>query len=182
MISNRYKIEGNVVTIYLDRRNGDVFECLIDLDEFDKIVKDFNYKWFPMWFKNAHSFYAVSTTYLGIENGKVNNHIIRMNNYILGYPENKTLDHKNHNTLDNRKENLRIASHSDNSKHRNGKNSNNKSGYRNVCLVKTRWIVQLQINGKNTRLKSFPYSQLEEAGEYAESMRHLYYGEYAGKS
>lgn len=44
------------------------------------------------------------------------------------------------------------------------------------------WVVQLSINGKNTRIAKFPKEQLEEAGKFAEKMRHKYYGEYAGKS
>jgi hypothetical protein len=87
-------------------------------------------------------------------------------------------DHYNHDTLDNREENLRPSSNSNNNKHRKGANSNNKSGYRNVCFVEGKWIVQLQINGKNTRLGSF--DDVHEAGKFAEEMRKQYYGEYAG--
>ena len=42
------------------------------------------------------------------------------------------IDHINHNTLDNRLENLRITINNKNSKNRRHKNSNNKTGYRNV--------------------------------------------------
>ena len=96
----------------------------------------------------------------------------------------KVIDHINHNTLDNRKENLRVIADSNNSKNRKTKNSNNKSGYRNVSWSKSEnaWKVQISINGKNTYLKSFPYEQLEEAGRYAEEMRQKYYGEYAGNA
>ena len=96
--------------------------------------------------------------------------------------EGKDVDHINNNTLDNRKCNLRISEHKHNTRNRHGKNSNNKSGFRNVSWDGYRWIVQLQINGKNTILGKFPYEQLEEAGTFAEQMRQKYYGEYAGRN
>ena len=90
------------------------------------------------------------------------------------------VDHINNNDLDNRKSNLRIADRDDNSKNRKSKNSNNKSGYRNVCNINGWWCVQLMINGKNTRLARF--KNVDEAGTYAEVARQKYYGDYAGRS
>jgi hypothetical protein len=91
------------------------------------------------------------------------------------------VDHKNNDGTDNREENLRVTSHSNNEKNRKGANKNNKSGYRNVAISHGKLLIQLQINGKNTVLKTFPLDQLEDAGKYAEEMRKKYYGDYAGK-
>ena len=92
------------------------------------------------------------------------------------------IDHINHNTLDDRKSNLRELTVEQNSRYREGKNKNNKSGYRNVSWDGYKWVVQLQVNGKNTCLGRFPKDQLEEAGKFAEEMRKKYYGKYAGGS
>lgn len=94
----------------------------------------------------------------------------------------KIVDHENHDTLDNRKSNLRVIADSNNSKNRRTRNSNNKSGYRNVCWNEreNKWIVQLQVNKKNTVLGRFHKEQLEEAGKFAEKMRKEIYGEFAG--
>jgi hypothetical protein len=94
--------------------------------------------------------------------------------------KNQIIDHKNHKGLDNRKENLRLVNKSKNAKHRNGKNKNNKSGYRNVCWISkyNKWCVQLQINGRNTLLGKF--DDVHEAGRFAEEMRQKYYGEFKG--
>lgn len=91
------------------------------------------------------------------------------------------VDHKNSDTLNNRKSNLRIVIDSNNSKNRKSKNSNNTSGYRNVSWSKScnKWIVQMQINKKNTVLGKF--DNVHEAGRFAEEMRKKYYGEFAGR-
>ena len=94
------------------------------------------------------------------------------------------MDHINHNTLDNRKENLRISEVLENSRHRKGKNKNNTTGYRNVLYIKSNtkhpYIVRLQINGKGVQLGKF--ADVHEAGTFAEEMRQKYYGEFAGDS
>ena len=106
-----------------------------------------------------------------------------MHQLIMGKQgEGKRIDHINRDIRDNRKANLRVVTIIQNATNRTKKNSNNKSGYRNVSWHKSSktWMVQLQIDGKNVRLKDFPYDKLDEAGEYAEKMRQKYYGEYAG--
>ena len=94
----------------------------------------------------------------------------------------KRIDHINTNIRDNRKENLRVISVSDNGKNRAKRNRNNKSGYRNVSWDASAWVVQIQENGRGTCLGRFSKDKLEEAGKFAEKMRQKYYGEYAGNS
>jgi AP2 domain. len=82
--------------------------------------------------------------------------------------------------LDNRRRNLRVVEANKNSKYRQSKNKNNKSGYRNVFYDKRRnkYIVRLQVDGKGTELGSF--NNVDEAGKFAEEMRKKYYGKFAG--
>lgn len=95
--------------------------------------------------------------------------------------ENEYVDHREpKKTLDNRRSNLRVTTNSKNNRNRKGMNINNKSGYRNVSWRDNGWVVQLQINGKNTVLDKF--DDVDEAGAYAEKMRKKYYKEFAGKS
>ena len=101
--------------------------------------------------------------------------------FILNIDDNSVvIDHINHNTFDNRKSNLRTIKQIDNSRYRKSKNINNKSGYRNVAVINGKFVVQLEINGKNTKLGEF--TDVDKAGEFAEEMRQKYYGKYAGKS
>lgn len=103
-----------------------------------------------------------------------------MHKFLTGAGKDTHVDHEDHNGLNNRSLNLRVLNPSQNTENRRGKNTNNKSGYRNVCWLKdeNRYVVQLQIDGKNTRLGYF--NDVDKAGEYAEEMRQLYYGEFKG--
>jgi hypothetical protein len=167
----------------LDRRDGSAMEALIDTTDLD-IVLGFKYKWCTSYCEHTNSYYACATIYQGIINGKPKYTSIRLSTYLINHPYiiGKTADHKNSDTLDYRRKNLRLIEDEDNSKNRKSKNSNNKSGYRNVCWCNTtqKWIVQLQINGKNKVLGRF--DDVHEAGAFAELMRQKYYGEYAGRS
>lgn len=81
----------------------------------------------------------------------------------------------NHDTLDNRKQNLKRKSTSENAMNRKGKNKNNKSGYRNV-FWETRshkWVVSLCINNNRMRLGEF--DDVDKAGQFAKQMRQKYY-------
>jgi hypothetical protein len=65
-------------------------------------------------------------------------------------------DHINHDKLDNRFINLRVASQQDNGRNRSI-NTNNKSGFTGVCWYKhtNKWRTQININGKKKHLGYF---------------------------
>lgn len=179
IIQNRYELYDTYAVIYLDRKNKEPLTTIIDLDDLEKII-GFEYKWCAAWRKKINGYYAISTQYIGIIDGKPKYKTTYLHRYIMGVERYIDVDHYNHNTLDNRKENLQTKARSKNAKNRIGKNTNNKSGYRNVCWdkIKEQWMVQLQIDGRNTRLGSF--DDVNVAGEYAKEMRQKYYGENAG--
>jgi hypothetical protein len=74
----------------------------------------------------------------------------------MNCPDGMHVDHINHNTLDNRKENLRICTNSENQMNK-GKYKNNKSGYKGVCLKKStgKWSASIKINKKQKYLGCF---------------------------
>jgi len=185
MIKNLYTIDGDTAILHITRRNGDKFNVLMDKEDLDILDKN-DYMVHVSWAKNAKTYYAeIAKRYTG-EDGKRKGVTIMLHGVIMNkvHKDNKThkVDHINTNKLDNRKENLRIIESQDNSKNRKSKNSNNKSGYRNVCWNKgyKMWSVQLQVEGKNKTLGLF--DDVHEAGRYAEKMRQVYYGEFAGES
>jgi len=168
-----------ITIIYLDKANGTCLESIIDTEDLKKVLSNKG-KWYAKYDSHIKGFYAVCSIYNRTpKHGK--NTTMRLSKFLVNCPHNKSIDHINHNTLDDRKSNLRVIDATLNSMNRKSKNSNNKSGYRNVCLIKNKWVVQLQINKKNTILGRFDYGELDEAGQFAETMRQKYYGDYAGK-
>lgn len=171
--------ENNIVKIELNRRNSENMWVIIDLEDLEKVIS-FPYTWYAKYSANAKGYYACATQYLPeLKHGRT----ILMHQFIMGLDKTArefNVDHENHNTLDNRKQNLRITNVPDNGKNRESRNINNKSGYRNVSWDGSAWIVQLQINGKGACLGRFSKDKLEDAGKFAKEMREKYYGEYAG--
>ena len=90
----------------------------------------------------------------------------------------KEIDHKDTNPLNNRIENLREATTSQNGYNKNIQ-KNNKSGSKNVSWSKVanKWAVQIKVNGN---LKHIGYFEdLELADLVAQEARDLYHGEFA---
>ena len=131
------------------------------------------------------SYYALVTIYQGVENGKEKSKKKTSLHYFLMNPNNLKdvhVDHINHDTLDNRECNLRVSKISDNLENRKGRNSNNKSGYRNVFWNSaiSKWSVSLCKNYK--RIDLGDYDDVDEAGRVAEAGRQKYYGKFAGNN
>jgi len=180
-IKNKYNIFDDYVVMYITRKNGDQYEVIFDIEDYDKVSK-YHYKWFLVWDNRSKSFFVRATKYLN-DKSKKPNEAVFLHRYILDIEDSEIeVDHINHDTLNNRRYNLRVSQRIENSKNRETRNSNNKTGYRNVFWSKdeNKYIVQLQINKKNKRLGSF--KDVDEAGLFAERMRQKYYKEFAGEN
>jgi hypothetical protein len=168
-MKNKYKTIDDYVIIYMQRRNGDKYETVIDLDDLPKLL-ELNCTWYAHYYQSPKKWYACAT---------INSKTIMLHRLLMGVTDRKIrVDHEDYNTLCNRKSNLRIANATLNARNRSKINCNNQSGHRNVCFYGNEFIVQLQINGKNEvilRTKSY-----EEACKIADDFRIKYYGEYAG--
>lgn len=182
LIKNRYKIIDDCTTIiYLKNRNGDIFESCLDTEDLNKLSA-YNYSFYPNWDAAVQNYYARATTYLGKgENGKYKYGAVFIHRIVTGVEDGYYVDHIDHNTLNNKKENLKITDMEVNTKNRLGANKNNKTGHRNVCYVTSKGVyrVQLQVNGKHTFFGD--YTDLEEAVECAKNARKLYYPKYSNK-
>lgn len=77
---------------------------VIDLEDAEKCK---NYKWFLSFDEILNSFYVKTSKYP-----------YSLHRVIMDCPKGFVVDHINHNTLDNRKENLRICTHAENMKNR----------------------------------------------------------------
>lgn len=176
---NNYIIdeENGVAKIELHRRNQESLYAIIDLEDLERVI-NYPYTWFAQYNKDIENYYVRASVY---NPNTKHSEVMFLHQYIMS-ANGKFVDHKNSNTLDNRKSNLRIVLDSNNSMNRKGRNKNNTSGYRNVSWSKScnKWLVQMQINKKNKVLGQF--DDVHEAGRFAEKMRLQLYGEFAGKS
>ncbi len=77
-----------------------------------------------------------------------------MHRLILGSEDGVQVDHINGNKLDNRRSNLRIATHAENQRNR-GKTKSNTSGVKGVALRKGKWEARIRVDGKLLYLGRF---------------------------
>jgi hypothetical protein len=180
MIKNKYETNGDITTLFVTRKNGDKFVILIDTEDL-KIIYKLDHSIYVDYSDRNDEYYAKITEYLGKINGEHKYTTRRLTRLILGITDKRiVIDHINRNTLDNRKKNLRPTTITNNTKNRKGNNSNNKLGHRNIIVVDNKYIVQIQVDGKCTRMGSF--NNIEDAITCAEEMRQTYYGEFSGIS
>jgi hypothetical protein len=178
-IKNKYEIKDDYVIIYVLNNKNEKFKIYIDKEDFDLVnrIGSWHVKWFPY----VESYYARTTIYSGIDiNGKYIYKTLYMHRLIMNIKDddnNYHIDHINHDTLDNRKYNLKYSDCTNNAKNRLGANRNTTSGERNVCWItrENKWRVQLQVNGKNKVFGDFEYNDLDKAIVLARQKREKYY-------
>jgi hypothetical protein len=147
-------------------RKGKAFTVLHDDDDLGLIRQ---YTWHV---SSEATPYA--RTQIRKENGKYR--YILMHKLLMGADKQTLVDHKNHNTLDNRKSNLREATMAQNSANRR---PCGRSKYLGVCLStgRNKWQATIKANGKYKMLGRFD-TQEEAALAYDEAAK-VYHGEFA---
>lgn len=142
---------------------------LVDDDKFEWLNQ---WKWYAQVSSyNDNYFYSYRIEY---KNGK--RITIYMHREIMSVPKGLFIDHINHDTLDNRQENLRICTQSENMKNR-------KSFYNNIlglkCINKSspnRYRVRISIDRKRVVDKCF--ESLKDAIKERDLLLKKYHGEF----
>ncbi len=103
---------------------------------------------------------------------------VQMSRFIMKAKEDEVVDHINHNTLDNRKCNLRKCTKQQNNFNR-VVSRNNLSGYKGVywSKVDNKWRSSIRFNGKSYHLGSFE-NKIKAAKSYNKKAKELF-GEFA---
>ena len=143
-------------------------EILVDQDDFDRYSK-------YTWFINSNGYAQRNEPRC---NGRRN--MPNMHREVLGlrYGDGSIVDHVNGNKLDNRKENLRICTASENTIN-TGLSTRNKTGYKGVSFCKRakKFRAQISIDGK---VKSLGYydNPVDAHASYRQ-VAELIHGEFA---
>ena len=103
---------------------------------------------------------------------------IAMHRQLMGFPKGKTIDHINHNKLDNRLSNLRVASYADNQAN-SRKLKRTSSKYKGVRYHRRDnvWHAYITIKGKQKHLGTFK-SEKDAAQAYNNAAKR-FFGEFA---
>lgn len=132
--------------------------AMVDNDDFDR-VKDINWTY--------SQGYAL------------NNKLGSMHRYIMGHPDGYLIDHKNHNTLDNRKTNIRYATKQQNQMNQRIQKKLKTSMYKGVSWdnEKEKWVSVIKKNYKGVHLGR--YEKEEEAAKAYDRKALELFGEFA---
>lgn len=121
------------------------------------LVDDADFEWVNQWkwYLNDNG-YAIRSIYIRLSVGKYTSKHIRMHREINKTPDGFDTDHINRDKLDNRKENLRTVTRSQNTINV-GLRANNKSGHIGIYWDKftNKWRAEIKINYKKITLGRF---------------------------
>ena len=144
-------------------------QTLIDDEDFERSNK---HKWCAS--KNPDGSY-VAVRSIATKKGR---RLILMHREIMNAPKGLLVDHRNHNTLDNRKSNLRICTNAENCR-----NKRVKEGYSSKCKgvhwnkLNKNWRARIMVNYIKKELGSFT-DEKDAAQAYNEAAL-KYFGEFA---
>jgi hypothetical protein len=144
---------------------------IVDAKDFERLSLR---NWYAVWSPHTKSFYAA--TNISLSDGK--QRMIQMTTEVLGLEPGIEVDHRNHDTLDNRRQNLRESEGSQNAYNRR-KRHDNTSGYIGVSWVERlkKWRVLVRSDGR--RVSGGCFTLLEEAVEIRDKIAKELHGEFA---
>ena len=126
--------------IYLSGKNGKGKYALVDEEDFPKLSK---YKWYLY-----HTGYAYSRPKPDLPSWS-------MHRVVMGSPEGKVVDHLSHDTLDNRKSNLRVCTQMENQQNRNNRGHfSERFRKRGEKIFGPYYVGAITVNGKRHSIES----------------------------
>jgi HNH endonuclease len=119
--------------------------AIVDDIDVERVIQ---FKWCAEWNKTTKTWYASR----GIRKPYPKN--VKMARFIMNEPVGYIVDHENHDTLDNRRDNLRICTRSESQFNRRIP-SHNTSGVKGIYWNGCSWVVRAGKDGQHFYLGSF---------------------------
>lgn len=158
LYKNRYRLKEDYVEVVLENcKQPNEVVALVDYEDLPKLIK---YKW-----RLSKQGYAI------------NRQIGYMHRVVLDSPKEKEVDHIHHNTLDNRKSQLRLCTRSQNSmnrRHQSNSTTKIKGVYK--CSQTGKYACEITVGGRRIWLGR--HSSLEKAKQVRNEAEIKYFGEY----
>ncbi len=151
-MNNSFEIRGETAVIFVRHRRAGSFEVIVDAADLPGIRASYGNVFVS---KSRGGWYA-KTRYCTGET--MTERAFVLSRMLLDAPAGLLVDHRNHNTLDNRRENIRIVDHTGNQLNRFGANRDNKSsGIRGVHWDANarKWKARIKKNGVSHHLGMF---------------------------
>ncbi len=149
-------------------------QCAIVDDEDFEWLNETQYKWQAHYNPITQSYYAFRHSHKESQKQKY----LQMHRMIMGVSRDKEVDHKNHDTLDNRKENLRIVTRSQNQAN-SRRRRDNTSGFKGVDFKKSTGAWRARINCQKESIFLGEFGDKIEAAKAYNRAAKAYHGEYA---
>lgn len=141
--------------------------AIVDDEDFDRVNE---FKWYYQ--KNGTNEYAIAFTSNDLSTRK----ILSMHRFLMGFPKSK-VDHRNGNGLDNRRSNLRVASHAQNIANQK-LSKTNTSGFKGVSWKKSHRMWRCRVSSKRKIFTAYFKSATDAALAYDEKAVEIF-GEFA---
>lgn len=163
---NVYVIKGEIVEIHVPFKN----KTLISTFDADELSKVDLFCWSARYDSHVDNYYLQSS----IKGQTDRKTMAMLHRMVCNYPIGMVVDHINGNTLDNRKENLRVITTGQNSQNRKGSRKGSTSGIRGVSYRSdiNKWRVRVIVDYKHVNIGTF--ETLEEAEQASIEAREKY--------
>lgn len=144
--------------------------AIIDDEDAERILA---YKWFAAWHGPSKIWYAHRSERI---DGK--GQTVRMHRFILNAPSRLQVDHINRDGLDNRRSNLRLATHAQNQRNRLSALANTL-GFRGVRELPRGGAFSAHIKVDGEAIRIAPFKTAEDAARAYDLLAKHYHGEFA---
>lgn len=171
---NQYKIIGDYVFIKLTSKKHGELETKISKEDLE-LVDSMPYTWYAKYSPKVNNFYVAAN--VENETGKRTN--IKLHRWILQPNESLMVDHINHDTLDNSRENLRTVTNAQNQYNRKGSNKHNTTKVLGVSYRKDIGKFRARVYKDRELVYSEHFKRVEDAETAVIEVRSKIFGKYA---